>query len=181
MNLLFCRVETKAESRLSPLPALAARVPNLKAKGLEEVTSPHSNKQCRSEEDHGIEASKVPPRPIDTLLDVQPQRELIQGERGAHTIKQGHQAARKQRRRPGSRSHFGQPAEPHHKQKQNPPDQMVDMRAVNVDILKRTDAPVGGVRNRTRHRKRHEEPDSRQEKPALRPVFHMYMKKFADF
>ena len=59
-----------AGSRLSALPTLAARVPKFKAKGLEEVTSPNANEQGGSEKGHGVKASKVPPGPIDTLLDV---------------------------------------------------------------------------------------------------------------
>ena len=63
----------------------------------------------------------------------------------------------------------------------NPPDEMMDMRAANVDIVKRADAPVSGESHRARHRKRDEESDSRQEKPALRPITDMQVKKLADF
>lgn len=42
---------------LAPLPALAVLVPKLKAKRLEEVTSPNANEQGGTEKDHGVQAS----------------------------------------------------------------------------------------------------------------------------
>src|SRR5260370_29218889 len=59
---------------------------------------------------------------------------------------------------------------------------MMEMGAVNEDIVK--GAPgvaVNGVSQGERQGKRDEEADSRQEKPALRPIANMQMKKFADF
>src|SRR5438876_3423369 len=98
---------------VSALSMLAARAPKLQADGTKEVTSPNANKQSGAEQDHSIYAGQVPPGPIDTLLDVQPERKLVQGESSAHTVEQGHQTARQEGGRAGPRPHFDEPAKAH--------------------------------------------------------------------
>jgi hypothetical protein len=56
-----------------------AAVPGLRVAKLtdfEEVAAPNANKQRRSEEDYGVEASEIAAGPIDALLDVQPELEF---------------------------------------------------------------------------------------------------------
>jgi len=57
----------------------------------------------------------------------------------------------------------------------------MDVRPANVDIVKRASVTVSAVRHCARNAKREEEPDSRQEKAALRPITDMQVKEFTDF
>jgi hypothetical protein len=122
--------------------------------------------------DYGVEAGEVAASPIDTLLDVQPERGFIQSKSRANTVEQGHQATDQKRRRLGSLTHFDQPAKSHCQQKYDAPDEVVDMRAANVSVMKRGDVAVSAVSHGARHRKRDEKSDGREEKPPLRPITH---------
>jgi hypothetical protein len=128
---------------------------------------PNANQQSRPEEDYGVKASEVAAGPIDTLLDVQPEREFVQSKSGANTVEQGHQATDQKRRRLGSLTHFA-------------PDEVVDMRAANVKVMKRRDVAVSDVSHGARHRKRDEKSEGPKEKPALRLITHMRVKQIAE-
>ena len=64
-------------SCLSGAAVLGLRVAKLAGYGFEEVTAPNANQQSGPEEDYGVKASEVAAGPIDTLLDVQPEREFV--------------------------------------------------------------------------------------------------------
>ena len=132
-------------SCLSGAAVLGLWVAKLAGYGFEEVTAPNANQQSRPEEDYGVKASEVAAGPIDTLLDVQPERGFIQSKSGANTVEQGHQATDQKRRRLGSFAHFDQLAKSHCQQKKNAPDEVVDMRAANVNVMKRGDVAVSAV------------------------------------
>src|SRR6266478_8924630 len=57
----------------------------------------------------------------------------------------------------------------------------MDVRPVNVDIVKRASVTVSAVRHCARNAKRDEEPNGRQEKAALRPITDMQVKEYTDF
>jgi hypothetical protein len=73
-----------------------------------------------------------------------------------------------------------QPAKSHCQQKKNAPDEVVDMRAANVKVMKRRGVAVSAVSLGARHRKRDEKSDGRKEKPALRPITQVRVKQIAE-
>jgi len=115
------------------------------ATAFQEVTAPSAKQQSGSEEDYGVKASEVAAGPIDALLDVQPEREFVQSKSGANTVEEGHQATDQKRPRLGSLAHFDQPAKSHCQQKNNAPDEVVDMRTANVNVMKAGDVAVSAV------------------------------------
>jgi hypothetical protein len=156
---------------------LAAGGQKLAAEGLKEVTSPNANEQRGAEKEHGVETGAALTSPVDILFEVEPEGELVQSESGADTVEQGHRTAGEERRRLASRAHFDQPTKSDSKQKENPPDQVMDMRAANVNVVKRRDVAGSGESQRARHGKGDEESDGREEKPTLRPIPDMLVKK----
>jgi len=64
-------------------------------------------------------------------------------------------------------------------QKENAPDEVVDMRSTNVNVAQRGDVAVSAPSHSARHRKRDEESDGGEEKPALGPITHMRVKEIA--
>lgn len=158
---------------------LAAGGQKLAAEGLQEVASPDANEQRGAEKEHGVETGAALTSPVDLLVEVEPDSKLVQSESGADTVEQGHQTAGKERRSPASRAHFDQPAKSDRKQKENPPDQVMDMRAANVNVVKRTEVAGSGESQRARHGKGDEKSDGREEKPTLRPIPDMLVKKLA--
>ena len=57
---------------------LGLRVAKFAGYGFEKVTAPNANQQSGPEEDYGVKASEVAAGPMDTLLDVPPEREFVQ-------------------------------------------------------------------------------------------------------
>jgi hypothetical protein len=167
-------------SCLSGAAVPGLRVAKLAGNGFEEVTAPNANQQSGPEEDYGVKASEVAAGPIDTLLDVQPERGFIQSKSGANTVEQGHQATDQKRRRLGSFAHFDQLAKSHCQQKKNAPDEVVDMRAANVNVNEKGRRCGKRRKPCARHRKRDQKSDGRKEKPPLRPIAHIRVKQIAE-
>lgn len=64
--------------------------------GLKEWRTPGANHQKRAEENYGVNAQTAACLyPIDVRVKVEPKGELVQCERGAHAIGDGHDAAEK--------------------------------------------------------------------------------------
>jgi hypothetical protein len=63
---------------LSGAAVLGLRVAKFAGYGFEEVTAPNANQQSGAEEDYGVKPSEVAAGPMDTLLDVPPEREFVQ-------------------------------------------------------------------------------------------------------
>jgi hypothetical protein len=158
---------------------LGLRVAKLAGYGFEEVTAPNANQQSGPEEDYGVMASEVAADPVDTLLDVQPEREFVQSKSGASTVEQGHQATDQKRRRLGYLAHFDQPANPTASRRRMPQTRW-RICAANVNVMKRGDVAISVVSHGARHRKRDEKSDGRKEKPAFRPITHMRVKQIAE-
>jgi hypothetical protein len=87
---------------LSGAAVLGLRVAKFAGYRFEEVTAPNANQQSGPEQDYGLKASEVAAGPMDTLLDVPPEREFVQSKSGADTVEQGYQATDQKRRRLGS-------------------------------------------------------------------------------
>lgn len=62
------------------------RVAKLTGYGLEEITAPNANQRGGSEQDYRVKAGVIARSPIDTVLNVQPERKFIEGESGAPTV-----------------------------------------------------------------------------------------------
>src|SRR5712692_6909917 len=133
----------RKRKRLTRLAAAGAE--EFSGEGLEEIAPPDANDQSGAEEEHSVQAGAAFAGPIGTVFEIEPQRELVEGESSTDTVEQGHQAAGENRRGLGSRAHFDKPAEPHDQQQENPPDQMMDVGAANVNVVKRANVAPGGV------------------------------------
>jgi len=132
-------------SYMGRLIVFAAEAEKLAAEGLEEGASPDADYEGSAEKEHGVQAGAAFASPIHIFVEIQPERELVQRQGGADTIEQGHQTAGQERRRRGSRAHLDQPSKSHGKQKENPPDQVMDMRPANVNVVKRAEVAGSGV------------------------------------
>src|SRR5690242_3551760 len=121
-------------------------------KRLQEVFPPNPYEQRRAEEQYRFKAGAPLPRPIDLLLQVKPERKFIQRKSRPDTIKQRHQSAREQRGPLRACAYFYQPAKANHEQKQYPPDEVMNMRAADINVMKRTNIVPGGISGPSRQR-----------------------------
>ncbi len=124
----------------------------LSGKGFEEAASPNADQQGCSEQQDGIKAGAALARPVHSVFQVEPEGELVQRKSRANTIKQRHQPACEQGRGLCTRANLNQPTKPDDQQEQDPPDQVVNMGAANVNVVERGDPSPGGVSHRTRQR-----------------------------
>ena len=84
-------------AKLAETAVPGLRVAKLTGYGLEEITAPNANQQGGSEQDYRVKTGVIAASPIDTFLDIQPERKFIEGESGAHAVEQGHQATDQKR------------------------------------------------------------------------------------
>src|SRR6516165_12026647 len=74
-----------------------ARAKDFSREGLEEAVSPNADEQRCAKKQNRIKAGAALARPINRVLQVEPERKFVQCKSGSDSVKQRHQAAREQR------------------------------------------------------------------------------------
>jgi len=103
----------------------------------EKRRAPEADGQQTAEDDDGIDADASGAGPIGIRLQVQPQRKLVQCERGAHTVAYGHEAAEKNGKLGVIPPQVKQPSVTDQQQNENAPHQVMNVEAVHRDPLER--------------------------------------------
>ena len=103
-------------------------------------------------QNHCIDACAPFGQPID-ILEVQPQCEFIQRQSGAGAVEHRHEAACQNRSRCRLSPRVEKPAIPDGKKNENSPREMVNVPAVDVNVVKRPDMKEIGPGEYSRDRK----------------------------
>ena len=106
--------------------------------GVEESASIKSNDQEGSEQNDGVQAGAALARPVN-IFKIQPQRELVEGQGCAGAVEKGQQAARYERGFFSTYANILQPCKTDDQQNQNSPNQVMNVAATDVDIVKGAD------------------------------------------
>src|SRR5277367_1357894 len=96
--------------------------------GGEEGSAPSTDGKERAEEDDGVYAGASGTHEVN-VLEVEPEGELVEGERRSDSIKQRHEAAGENRRRIAAGTKFTEPAITDGQQKQNSRHQVMNVAA----------------------------------------------------
>ncbi len=102
-----------------------------------EGRAPCAHGKDGSEEDDGIDADAALARPIGVWLEVEPEGELVECERGADAVADGHQPAEKDGERRVGSAEVEQPAVADEQQNQDSPDKVMDVAAAHDDPVER--------------------------------------------
>ena len=159
---------------------LAAGMDKLAGEGFPEVATPDGKEQRGGEEKDGVKAGAALAGPIKLVLEIEPESEFIESERGADAVEQGHQAAGEERSSARAGADFHEPGETDAQKDEDSPDEMVDMGATNDDVMKGADIARGGQRGDAGESDGGEETTRSEEQPAFGAVADMFMKERAD-
>jgi hypothetical protein len=158
----------------------AARGKKFAGEGFEEAAAPDGDEKSGGEEQDGVEAGAALASPVNAFLEVEPEGELVECESGADAVEQGHQAAGEERGGLGSCADLDEPAEADNEEEENPPNEVVDMGAANVNVMERSNVTGGSISSRTGYGQGKEESDSSQKEASPGAIANMLMKQLTD-
>jgi len=145
-----------SSNRIAGRPQRGQRFPSQRAK---KPAPNQPDDQQRSEQQDGIDALSALTFPVH-ILKIQPKREFIQSQGGAYTIQKGHGASGPSRARALIGSNLKQPTVTHNEKEQNSPNQMVNMLAADLEVVKGPPARANAMCEQSNDRKCQEERDS---------------------
>jgi hypothetical protein len=155
---------------------IAASTEKFAGEGSKKLAAPDSDNKDSAEKENRVEAGAAFAGPVDTFLKVKPEGELVEGESGADSIKKRHQAAGEQGRRLGSCADFNQKAESYNQKQEDAPNEMVDVRTANVNVMKRADIATSSESHRASYGEGEKESDGGKEKAAPGTIADVLMK-----
>lgn len=169
------------EVRLLWRAAMAVtRAPDFEAEGMGKSAAVHPDEQSSAEEEDGVNTDQVVMRVVNAFLHAQPDREFVESERGADTVKERHRAAGEKRTAAPAGTDFDQPAESDGQKKNDSEDEMVNVRPMKIDVMEWAFRVNCGVGNHTRRRKRDEETNRREQESLAGTIADVKVKEFID-
>ncbi len=159
---------------------LAAGVDKFAGQGFPEIAAPDGEEQCGAEEQDGVEAGAAFAGPVELVLEIEPEREFVESERGADAVEQRHQAAGEERGAARAGADFHEPSETHTKKDEDAPDEMVHVGAANDDVMEGSDIVGGGPSGDPGERNGSEETGGSEDQTAFGAVADMFMEESAD-
>jgi hypothetical protein len=145
-----------------------------------EVPAPDGEEERGGKEKDGVEARAAFAGPVELVLEIEPESEFIESERGSDAVEERHQAAGEERGSTSAGADFHQPGETHAKKDEDSPDEMVDVSATNDDVMKRPDVAGGGESGEAGESNGGKETGSGEEETAFGAVADVFMKECAD-
>lgn len=144
--------------------AVAKRAGNLPSDRAKERRTKNADPEQAAKESHRFIALTALPLPVN-IAQVQPEGKLIQRKCRCNTVEHGSNSSRPPPRLLRARPYFEQPAIADQKEKQNSPNQMMDMPAVHGYVMKRSDIVMDCDRDATHYDDRYEKAYRSQEQP----------------
>lgn len=148
--------------------------------GFPEVAAPDGEEERGAEEKDGVKAGAAFAGPIELVLQIEPESEFVESERGADAVEQRHHAAGEKRGAASAGADFHEPGEADTQKDDNAPDEMVDVGAANDDVMKRADIAGSGQRGDARESDSGEETARSEEQTAFGAVADVFMKERSD-
>src|SRR5579863_443959 len=145
----------------------------------EQRSAPRARGQQGSKKNDGIEAAAAFARPVN-VAQVQPERELVESQRRADAVKNGHQPAGKDRGTARAVADLAQPAIPDHEQNDDSENQVMNVPASHLDEVKGWNIVQNAVNHGANPGKSQEETDRRDEQTTAGTIGNAVMQRFAE-
>jgi len=148
--------------------------------GAPKVAAPDAKEEGEAKEQNDFEAGAAFAIPVGIGIKIEPEGEFIERKRGADAVEQRHQAAGQQGGVTIAGADFHEPAESHHEQDQDAPDEMMDVRAANDDVVKGAEIAASGEGSEARESHGEEKSHRGEEKAAAGTVANMLVEEGGD-
>ena len=137
---------------------------------VQEGAAHDAHQEQGSEQYHGVDRGAALPLPID-IAEVQPERKLIQCQRGTHAVQDRHYAAGPWRRGANIGSELQEPAVAYDQEQKDPEYQVMNMTPAHFDVVEWAPPGVDGMGENPNHRERDIKRRGRQQLALAMPFF----------